>query len=219
MCGRFTQLSPSSRYAEIFGISTKLDVKPHYNVAPNTQIISALVGSSGEKILTTLRWGLIPHWSKGPDNKYSMINARAETVETKLAYRSSFKHKRCLVPVDGFYEWKLEKGKKQPYYIYATDDNPLALAGIWDRWESGPEFIDSCSIIITEANEQIASIHDRMPVILKQNKWEEWLNPLMQDTNELKSMLLPFQDDLGLHAVSTAVNNPKNDDAALIEHI
>ena len=219
MCGRFTQFSPSSRYAEISGISTKLDAEPRYNVAPNTQIITALVGPSGEEILTTLHWGLIPHWSKGPDNRFSMINARAETVETKPAYRSSFKHKRCLIPVDGFYEWKLEKGGKQPYYIHAADNAPLILAGLWDRWENGHQFIDSCSIIVTDSNAQIASIHDRMPVILNQEMWEDWLNPLFQDTKELKSMLLPFQDDLGFHAVSKAVNNPKNDDAALIEHL
>jgi len=215
MCGRFSQASSPERYAEQFGITTNLAHEPHYNVTPSYNIMACRLSNGLHKELTTLRWGLIPSWSKGVDNRYSMINARAETVATKPAYRNLFRKHRCLIPADGFYEWKQEDGK-QPYYIHFKNNEPLVFAGIWDHWQDADgNKIESCSIIVCEANKQIRAIHERMPVILPADTWDTWLNE--QDTNSLQNLLVSYNgNELDIYKVSRAVNHPKNDGAELI---
>lgn len=218
MCGRFTQLSSPQRYAELFGISTDLSLNARFNVAPTTNILACRISLDGIKELAPLHWGLVPSWSKGLDKRYSMINARAETLAAKPAYRAPFRRHRCLIPVDGFYEWHEENGK-QPYYIHQVDNTPLALAGLWDHWDDGEgDRIESCTIITSEANSFMQPIHERMPVILKPNVFENWLSS--DDTDYMQSLLSPYaENDLEMYPVSTAVNNPKNNKAEVLDRL
>lgn len=219
MCGRFTQYSDISTYAEYLDaeVGSQTEYTPHYNVAPTQSIWAARLSTEGQRELVTLRWGLVPHWSKGIDNRYSMINARAETVHEKPAYRDAFKRRRCLIPANGFYEWQQADGK-QPYYIKRTDDEPFAFAGIWEHWEGeGGEVIESCSIIVTEANDLLAKIHDRMPVILPKKAFGKWLDPDQSHPNQ-RNLLKPFPSVfMTMYPVSRTVNTPKNDKPDLIQ--
>ncbi|MEJ2179813.1 MAG: SOS response-associated peptidase [Gammaproteobacteria bacterium] len=217
MCGRLVIYSPPERYAELFGITSSCEMNPSYNIPPTSSIPACRVNSKGERELSLMRWGLVPRWSKGPDSRYSMFNARAETVHEKPAYRTAFKKQRCLIPVDGFYEWTQNNGK-QPYFIHRNNNDPLVLAGLWDHWqENKTDAIDSCTIIVTGANALMRSIHDRMPVILEPSQYDAWLDPTTQDSDDLRDMLKPYQpSDLESYAVSRDVNSPKNDRPGLI---
>ena len=152
MCGRFVQYSDPDIYASHFHAVTLFDAKPRYNLAP-TQPVLVVRQSDETRELVSLRWGLVPSWSKGPDNRYSMINARAETVDTKPAYRNAFKYRRCLIPAEGFYEWKKDGRGKTPFLIRRKNGAPFGMAGLWERWHGKDnETIESCTIIVTEAN-------------------------------------------------------------------
>ena len=168
-----------------------------------------------------LRWGLVPSWSKGPDNRYSMINARAETVDTKPAYRNAFKHRRCLIPAEGFYEWKKTGRTKTPFLIRRTDGAPFGMAGLWEKWHSKDgETLASCTIIVTDANAPVRELHDRMPVILARKDYAGWLDPENKDTEGLLSILQPAEPKAWtLTEVSRNVNSPKNDEPELIEPV
>ena len=218
MCGRFTQFSSPQRYAEFFGITTELSQKARYNITPGTDILACRFSLEGNKELVPLHWGLVPSWSKGLDKRYTMINARAETVASKPAYRGPFRRHRCLIPADGFYEWHAENGK-QPYYIHRTDNKPLAFAGLWDHWDDGEgDKIESCTIIVCQVNKLMQPIHQRMPVILKANVFDAWLQ--CDDTDYLQALLQPYEEtDLEMYPVSRLVNYPKNDNAELIVSI
>jgi putative SOS response-associated peptidase YedK len=220
MCGRFVQASPSRAYAELFGLAdTEVELPPRYNVAPSQAVLAARVEPSQRTRLVPLRWGLVPGWSKGPDPRYSMINARAETVHEKPAYRSAFKYRRCLIPSEGFYEWRSESGRKQPWFIHRRDHRPFAMAGLWEHWQdpAGNE-LESCTILVTEANPLIAPIHDRMPVILDPTDWDAWVDPLNQDPSVLRPLLRSYPaEEMATYAVSSQVNRPGNEGPALIE--
>jgi putative SOS response-associated peptidase YedK len=223
MCGRFDQSSTSERYARLFGLEDmqRGNLAPRYNVAPTQSAWACILGPSGEHDLTILRWGLVPHWSKGPDSRYSMINARAETVHQKPAYREAFRLRRCLIPADGFYEWKPGNGK-QPYFIHRRDGQPMAFAGLWERWRSpeGGEVLNSCAIIVTDANELMQPIHDRMPVILDPADFGRWLDTSPERAQDLLSLLRPASaEDLEVYPVSRAVNSPKNEGKELIKRL
>lgn len=180
-------------------------------MAPSQQILS-IVSDGENKRGGFLKWGLVPSWSKDSKIGYKMINARSETVDTRPSYKNLLKRRRCLIVADGFYEWKNEDGKKQPYRIKMKDDHVFAFAGLWDRWEKDDEIIHSCTIITTEANEIVSDIHDRMPVILPEEKHDIWLNPAIQDSSQLKQLLHPFPaKNMMAYQVSTLVNSPKND--------
>jgi putative SOS response-associated peptidase YedK len=206
----------------MFGIEGEQeDIIARYNVAPSQGILVARIAPGGGRELARLRWGLVPSWSKGPDSRFSMINARAETVIRKPAYRAPFRYRRCLIPTEGFYEWKPEKKYKQPYYIRLRSREPFALAGLWDHWQDaeGNE-IESCTIIVTEANALVRTVHDRMPVILPPKRWDAWLDPRNQETADLASHLVPYDAEaMEAVAVSRAVGNPKNEGRSLIEPI
>jgi putative SOS response-associated peptidase YedK len=218
MCGRLVIYSPPERYAELFGITSSYQSSPRYNIPPSSSIPACRVNRKGERELSLMRWGLVPRWSKGPDSRYSMFNARAESVHEKPAYRTAFKKQRCLIPVDGFYEWTQNNGK-QPYFIHRIDNDPLVLAGLWDHWqENKADAIDSCTIIVTGANTLMRSIHDRMPVILEPSQYDAWLDPTNQNSDELRVMLKPYGPaDLESYVVSRDVNSPKNDRPDLID--
>jgi putative SOS response-associated peptidase YedK len=167
-----------------------------------------------------LRWGLVPFWSSGPDSGYRMINARAETVAEKPAFRAAFRRRRCLIPADGFYEWRSQgPGKaKQPYWITLAEGGPMTLAGLWEHWEGeGGETVESCTILVGPANERMAPLHDRMPVILAPSDRDLWLDPGMHDPAALRPLLRPYPSEgITTTPVGRRVNSPANEGPELI---
>lgn len=221
MCGRFTLRAPASVIAEQFSLFDLPSLPPRYNIAP-TQMVAVVrqVGEPGGagRELVNLRWGLIPHWAKDPAIGNKMINARSESVSEKPAYRTALRRRRCLVAADGFYEWQPGGRRKQPYFIHMKDDRPFGFAGLWETWE-GPEnsYIESCTIITTDANALMAPIHDRMPVIVEPTDYDLWLDTSIQDPTRFLPLLRPYQAGLLVaEPVGTRVNSPANDDAACI---
>ena len=215
MCGRFVRYSSPETFAELLEARGALNLAPSYNVAPSQSVLVARNGEEGGRELALLHWGLIPYWSKGPKTPYSTINARAETVDTKPAFRHAIRRRRCLIGSDGYYEWK--KIERTPCFIRLKDAAPFAFAGLWERWERGEERIDSCSIIVTDAAETLRDIHDRMPVILSPEHYNTWMDPELADPVRLKSLLAPYPSELmEAYPVSMRVNSPKNNHADLI---
>lgn len=220
MCGRYTLAAGPEFIAEYFHIDGSIPAfQPSWNITPGGDIpvICELPGNG--RSCSLMHWGLIPHWAKQPESKYKMINAKAETLTQRPAYRDAYKHRRCLIPASGFYEWQTTAQGKQPYYIHLKDDGLLAFAGLWEYWE-GEHLINSCTIITTDANPLLQSIHDRMPVIVAEQDHAMWLAPQNTDTEALNSLIGPCDADLlNMHRVSPAVNNPAHDSAALIQQI
>jgi putative SOS response-associated peptidase YedK len=215
------------------------DPEPDYNVSPRRNVLAvrtqAVDEKSTQRVLSRLRWGLVPSWAKEVKIGDRMINARAETVASKPAYRRAFANKRCLIPADGFYEWKAgvasgdAKPRKQPYFIHRRDGEPMAFAGLWEVWKvpdgvpdaggvsvggsvgGADGWLRSCVIVTTAANELMAPIHNRMPVILGESAWEQWLDPDEHDVEALAALLVPAPDALlEAYPVSTEVNNARN---------
>jgi putative SOS response-associated peptidase YedK len=218
MCGRYTLTAPVESLAEEFGFdASSVDLPPNYNVAP-TQGVAAVLSGGGERRLEVLRWGLIPPWADDPQIGSRMINARAETAPEKPSFRRAFRERRCLIPADGFYEWKRTNGAKQPYYIHMKEGHPFAFAGLWESWkdDDGPE-IRSCTILTTGPNALVGEIHDRMPVILPVGSYGAWLDP-EADRDELYGLLAPYlEDEMEAYPVSRFVNSPSNNDPRCIE--
>jgi putative SOS response-associated peptidase YedK len=224
MCGRFTLRASAKDISDLFAVDVQLELLPRYNVAPTQDVLAirAAEEPSGaiQRKAVKLRWGLIPSWANDPSIGASLINARAETVATKPAFRSAFKKQRCLVVADGFYEWKkLAKGK-QPFYITRADGKPFAFAGLYEHWRHGELKIDSCTIITTNANETVRELHNRMPVILSEMDFSKWLDPRQAEATRLQQFLKPLpEDELILNPVSTLVNKPSYDQPDCIESI
>jgi putative SOS response-associated peptidase YedK len=216
MCGRYTLSTPAGRLAEEFQLDDDaVDLTPSYNVAP-TQEVAAILEEGGERRLEMLRWGLVPSWADDPEIGARMINARSETAPQKPSFRRAFRSKRCLIPADGFYEWKREQGGKQPYYFHMQEGRPFAFAGLWERWEKGGSLL-SCAILTTRANSVLEGIHDRMPVILPPGSYDAWLDP-DADREQLIDLMIPYPgDDLETYPVSRFVNSPRNNDERCIE--
>jgi putative SOS response-associated peptidase YedK len=215
MCGRYRLSRSKEIIAEHFDIPDEVEWSPRYNVAPAQQV--AVVRQNPERPVrqfSVMRWGLIPFWAKDANVGYKMINARAETITEKPAYRDSFKHRRCLIPADGFYEWKKEGKTKQPFNFGMADDSIFAFAGIWDRWKNPQgEMIETCSILTTTPNALLADVHDRMPVILPLDNYDVWLDLGFKGTDDLREMLRPYEPTLmKRYPVITRVNLVKNDD-------
>ena len=206
MCGRFTQTHSASELAARFDLDEIPNWQPRYNIAP-TQSIPTIVEPHHFKLL---RWGLIPSWAKDSTIGTKLINARAETVSEKPSFRDAFKRRRCLIVADGYYEWKKQSGKKQPFYFQLEHHEPFAFAGLWERWNSPEgEPIETCTIITTEANELAATVHDRMPVILSASQYDRWLDPTFKDA---QSLLHPYSGGaMRTYAVSLTVNSPAHD--------
>ena len=220
MCGRYTLTCTPEVLAEAFRLEAAPDHQPRYNVAPSQAVVcvrEALPARIREAI--TMRWGLIPSWAGDPAIGMKLINARAETVAEKPSFRKPFRERRCLVPADGYYEWKREGSRKQPYHIRLNSERPFAFAGLWDRWTGADgKTIESCAILTTTPNERLASIHDRMPVILQPSAYDPWLDPGLQDTARLVPFLTSYPADTMIAVpVSQLVNNPRVDDARCLE--
>lgn len=224
MCGRFVQKAKPKEIEKEFSLKVKDEsiFEPRYNIAP-TQNIPAILEKDGERIVESLRWGLIPGWSKDDTFASKLINARAETLSEKASFKNAFRSHRCIIPASGFYEWqKQAKGAKQPFYFYLKDKEVFGFAGLYEQWldkESG-EQIETFTIITTEANEVLKPVHDRMPVILKPKDYDQWLNAKVKDTSKLQKLLAPYPaDEMDSYKVSKNVNSPSNDLSELIEKV
>jgi len=217
MCGRFTLTTPADAIADLFALAVVPELSPRYNIAPS-QPVAAVRERDGERRLDLLRWGLVPSWAKDPAIGNRMINARAETVADKPAFRAAFRERRCLIPATGFYEWKRTEATKQPYLVTAAGDGLLALAGLWELWKvpDGGR-LETCTIITTSANDLVAPIHDRMPVILERHDFDLWLTPTTESDRLLQLLRSCDSSALAARPVSTYVNTPRNDDPRCIE--
>jgi len=215
VCGRFTLTADLDDLRQMFLFAQQPDLtyKKRYNIAPGQEILVVTEGA-GQRRLSPMRWGLIPAWAKEEKIGYKMINARAETLHQKPAFRRAFRERRCLIPADGFYEWKRAGKEKYPFRIVLRDQPVFAFAGLWEEWRS-PEgkIVTSCSIITTEANDFMAAIHNRMPVILARPAEQAmWLNPRGYEAEEtLRRLLQPYRGPMEAYRVSKAVNSPRFD--------
>ena len=222
MCGRFTQQRPTSEIAAIFEAEDIADDPGgRFNVAP-TDEAAVVVQRDDRRAVVRYRWGLIPGWSDDPRIASRTFNARGETVASNPVFRDAFRRRRCLVPVDGFYEWLRDGSKRQPMRIHDPDDRPLALAGLWTGRQDPESGVwhRTFTIVTTRPNAFMASIHDRMPVIVQPDAWARWLDPRPTDVGELRALLEP-RDDWALDAypVPSLVNNVRNNGPELVERL
>jgi putative SOS response-associated peptidase YedK len=238
VCGRFVSTHTPEEIASYFAATPETPELPaNFNVAPTNDVYAVVDdgGGTNELAVRSFHWGLVPLWAKDIKIASSMINARSETVAEKPAFKSVFKKYRCIIPMTGFYEWQAPgpnaplsaKGKplKQPMFIHRVDGEPLAVAGLWSAWRpkgSPPDtpWLHTCTVLTTAANNTMAPVHDRMPVILPATAWKRWLDPANDDIESLQELLVPAPDSLlTMHKVSTAVNNVRNREPALIDPI
>jgi len=220
MCGRFAQIEPIGSIIKTFFIDEVVtDLIPSYNIAPGSRILSVVV-RDGKRYLVEQLWGLVPHWAKDPSIGNKLINARGETVNQKPSFRNAFKSRRCLIPASGFYEWKKEGRLKVPYYVRLKSGSTFGLAGLHETWTSkSGEELRTCTIITTGANALMEPIHDRMPVIIPQDRQDQWLDTAVMP-DEVLGLIAPYPaDEMELFPVSTMVNSPKNDSAECITRL
>lgn len=223
MCGRFSLYTNLEQIKEQFDVQVGISEEeyyPSYNIAPSQSVL-AIINDGANNRMGHLRWGLIPSWAKDEKIGYKMINARSETIDEKPSYRRAFIQRRCILPMNSFYEWIAEEKEKIPMLIKMKNNELFAVAGIWETWkrEDG-EMINSCTILTTEANALVKSIHNRMPVILPPEILQHWLDPSLRDKDSLKAMLSPFESTLmEAYPVSKEVNTPKNNYAELLNSL
>ena len=214
MCGRYALHTHPDIIALQFGVAEAPPTKPRFNIAPTQEAPVVRLDPERKRELALLRWGLIPSWSKDPSIGARMINARAESVAAKPSFRNAFRRRRCLVPADGYYEWKLEGGRKQPYFLQLASGEPFAMAGLWEQWGS-PEgkFIETYAIVTTEAAGTARQVHDRMPVILARPEYDAWLC-----SADPGGLLRPWAGaDFSVRRVSRRVNSPRVDDPQCLD--
>jgi putative SOS response-associated peptidase YedK len=219
MCGRYTLTVDAAILGDLFDLEPLTDLEPRYNIAPTQRMPIVRNGRDGERSWSRARWGLIPSWAKDKKIGSRLINARAETVAAKPSFRSAYKHRRCLVPTDGFYEWVETPDGKRPHHIRFGDRRPFAFAGLWEVWrpEDG-DAIESYTILTTEANDLIGELHHRMPVIVPPERFDDWIGREPLSPEAAETMLLPFPaEDMEIVVVSTRVNSPRNDDPECLE--
>jgi putative SOS response-associated peptidase YedK len=213
MCGRYNLRSNQRQLAELFGIADFPEFAQRWNIAPTQTILTVRAGGTTRPAF--LRWGLVPFWSKDPKAGPPLINARSETVREKPSFRAALKSRRCLIPASGFYEWKRDGKTKQPFHIGVADWRPFAFAGLWETWNKGPEPVESCCIVTTDANDLMRTIHDRMPVIVDPADFDEWLSG---EPDAAAELLRPFPPDAMIaYATNPVVNNARNDAPECIE--
>jgi len=224
MCGRFLLTTPVNQLAGLFQFAAPddgADLSPRYNIAPSQSIATVRNEQGDGRTLALVRWGLIPAWAKDRASGPGMMNACSETAAFKPSFRDAFRRRRCLVLADGFYEWKQGGGKKQPFAIRLQDGLPFAFAGLWERWsDKDGRSVETCAILTTEANERIKPIHERMPVILRPEHHEVWLDPTVSQVDVLRPMLAPLEAErLALHPVSPWVNDARHEGPRCLERI
>ncbi len=218
MCGRFTLRVMPDQIADLFSVEQMPPLAARFNIAPTQPVLAIRESYAGSgREATYLNWGLIPSWATDPSIGSRMINARAETAAEKPSFRAAFKYRRCLIPADGFYEWQKIGSGKQPQLIGLKGGGLFGFAGLWERWEREGSAIESCTILTTEPNELLAPIHNRMPVILHPEDYDEWLNREIQKADPLLHLLRSFPGELMAYTpVSTHVNNARNEDPACV---
>lgn len=245
MCGRFVSSSPPDQIAAYFGANLAVEtLGENYNVAPTHDVYGVVAPRGGEAQSTprleAFHWGLIPSWAKDRKIASRMVNARSETLAEKPAFKGLFKKKRLLIPMDGFFEWKAgtaagpltakAKPAKQPLFIHRSDGEPLAVAGLWSGWkdpeaqptddDATPRWLHSATVVTTSANATMAPVHDRMPVLVPQSRWAEWLDPTNDDVGSLSSLFdMSADHSLEMHPVSTDVNSVRNNRPELIAEV
>ncbi|HUP86016.1 MAG TPA: SOS response-associated peptidase [Acidimicrobiales bacterium] len=223
MCGRFVATASPAQladYLRVDGVRTEA-LGPSWNVAPTDAVYAVAENRDSDRLLGAYKWGLVPFWAKDAKGGARMINARAETLESK--FRRTFERRRCLLPADGFYEWeKLEGGGKQPWFIHRADGAPMVFAGLWEVWKpedaaEEDEPLRTCSIITTSANDLLARIHDRMPAVISAHDWELWLDRSVTDTSAVRHLLAPADPrQFDMFQVSPAVNSVRNNHGDLV---
>jgi putative SOS response-associated peptidase YedK len=223
MCGRFVLMTLGRDLAKQFGLEEEPDLRPRYNIAP-TQMVAVIRidRDTLQRRLVLVKWGLIPFWAKDTTIGHKLINARAETAAEKPAFRAAFKSRRCLVPADGYYEWKKRKeGQKQPYLARNADGTPFAFAGLWEKWQAPEDqILESCTILTTDANDLTQSIHDRMPVILQPKDYDLWLDPEVKGPDLLKPLLQPYPSkEMTVMPVNPKVNKATYDAPDCVETV
>ncbi len=213
MCSRYSLTSPPEAVRSYFGAFVREEFPPRYNIAPTQPVHVVRNDARGKRVLELVRWGLVPSWVKDPREFSTLINARSETAADKPSFRASMRHRRCLVPTDGFYEWTGEKGHKQPHLIRPRGGGLMAMAGIWDHWigADGSE-IETMAILTVAANRTMTAIHDRMPAIIAPGQFDLWLDVSSGTSTIAMAMLAPAPDELlEVVTVSPRLNNPRNE--------
>jgi len=219
MCGRFALAATSEELANHFNLKRKVKIAPRYNIAPSQQILIVRPGAYSYT-LSAVRWGLIPPWSKDEKVGYKLINARAESLQEKPTFRDAFKSRRCLIPAIGFYEWKKESNRKQPYFVKMKDGGLFGMAGIWESWQNPKgETVESCAIITTAANTIVAKLHDRMPVILPKDCYGLWLDSAREGFSFLEYVRPYDPFKMTAYPVSSMVNDVKNEGEGCVQRI
>lgn len=225
MCGRYSLTTVPEAMRALFGFENLPNLPPRYNIAPTQTAAVVRLDETGARELAMLRWGLIPSWSKDASMGAKMINARSETVAEKPSFKGAFRERRCLIPADGFYEWRTEDGRKQPFRIGMKGGTPFAFAGLWESWTATAtstginegDTVETFTIITGEANEKLRPIHARMPVILPPEAFDSWFDAA-NDQETLLSLLRPYPvEPMAFYRVGTAVNNVRNDDPSCTE--
>ena len=222
MCGRFTQRKPKEVIAKQFGVEVDDELAPRFNIAPTQRVAAVRASQDGEgREFALLKWGLIPSWAKDASIGAKLINARSETVTEKPSFREAFKRRRAIILADGIYEWQRTGGAKRPYFFQMRDGSLFGFAGLWDRWrnEEG-EVVETCSILTTEANDLFRPVHERMPVVLHPESYDEWLSDDPRSMESLKELLRPYpSSEMIAYPVSSRVNSPQNQGEELIEQL
>lgn len=211
--------TPLAEIARQFGVSGPASLEPRYNIAPSQSVAAIRADAEGLRSLDMLRWGLVPHWAKDVSIGNRLINARAETVAEKPAFRQAFSRRRCLVLASGFYEWGETPAGKVPYFMAPRSGECLAFAGLWERWRGGDDVLESCTIITTTANATLTKVHQRMPAILAADAQVRWLAGETPATERLSLLRPAPEDELEIRQVRRTVNNPRNEGAGLIEAV
>ncbi|TAN54369.1 MAG: SOS response-associated peptidase [Betaproteobacteria bacterium] len=215
MCGRFALHANPQVIALQFALASLPGVKPRYNIAPTTDVL--IVRAADAAVQAALvRWGLVPRWAKDPAMGAKLNHARAETVADKASFREALRKRRCLIPASGFYEWKAEGGRKQPYYVRPAQGELFAFAGLWEAWRGPDGVLETCTVVTTDANAAMQPVHDRMPVIVARRDYARWLDCASGD--DVRDLLRPCDPaDIAVRRVSRAVNNARNEGSSLIE--
>ncbi len=221
MCGRFSLTTELHKLEERFFLENAKDLnyQVSYNIAPGQRILAIVEGSYKNRA-GYLHWGLVPSFAKDKKIGNKMINARSETLQEKVSFSRLLERRRCLIPADGFYEWKKVAGEKRPMRFTLKNEEPFAFAGLWDRWVHGEDELVSCTLITTKPNDLVKGVHDRMPAIVKKEKEQIWLSKKEQDVKQLISLLQPYEESyMHSYQVSSIVNSPKNNGAECIQQV
>lgn len=221
MCGRFTQQLTEGEMHDLYDVTQPdlpLDLPPRYNGAPTQDFAACRLDDSRRRVITRLRWGLVPSWAKDVGIGARLINARAETVGDKPAYRSAFRARRCLVPANGWFEWQRAGHSKQPWFVALADGSPVSFAALWEHWDRGDDSLETFTIVTTEACQGLTDIHHRQPAIIHPDRFADWLDLTLRPAHLLDLIREPYAGPFEKRSVSTRVNSVANNDAAILAH-